>query len=377
MKTTKKPATSPRYTTPSLVTVNTALAAAVCAQPPGIAAPFILIAVVAGFLALGPCTCVNAQPGSPMQRMPRISPPTPVYTPPPVRPYAPPTFPRYSGPPIQTLPPSAPARQVPDPTMRQLRDQMNLNQMQSQQRQVQAAAAAANRRWQDEASHREAQERLNGMQTQARVARSSGTPLSLAQTSGVGLAGSIKNGTVGQTNNQPGNVTRFKQAATNSIFYFPNDPQRRSKWVKISPTMARSLVNGRTIVLPIATTVIVAGGPPYFSGFGPGQQAGQPNPPQVTPYASPAVSNTFRVSNPNEYDAAVSLRSDSQNTNLNVKAHSAASVQLPDGTYQIFFQFSDQPGQRFQGDDVSLQGNIAELKLVHSVDGNYGLRQID
>jgi hypothetical protein len=56
---------------------------------------------VAGFLALGPCICVNAQPGSPMRRMPRISPPTPVYTPPPVRPYAPPSFPRYGGPPIQ------------------------------------------------------------------------------------------------------------------------------------------------------------------------------------------------------------------------------------------------------------------------------------
>jgi hypothetical protein len=254
---------------------------------------------------------------------------------------------------------------------------MNLNQMQAQQHQIQAATAAANRRLQDEASHREAQERLNGMQTQAQMAGASRTQPRSPQTPQAGLARSMKNGPIGQANNQTGNVTKFQQTATNSIFYFPNDPQRRYKWVKISLTMARSLVNGRTIVLPIATTVIVVGGPPYFSGFGPGHQAGQPNPPQATPYASPAVSNTFRVSNPNEYDAAVSLRSDSQNTNLNVKAHSAASVQLPDGTYQVFFQFSDQPGQRFQGDDVSLQGNIAELKLVHSVDGNYGLRQID
>jgi hypothetical protein len=80
---------------------------------------------------------------------------------------------------------------------------------------------------------------------------------------------------------------------------------------------------------------------------------------------------------PNEYNAQVNLRSGSQSVNLSVAAQSSGSVQLPDGTYQVFFQFSDRPGQRFQGDDVSLHGNVAEIQLVSVVGGNYGLRPVN
>jgi hypothetical protein len=137
--------------------------------------------------------------------------------------------------------------------------------------------------------------------------------------------------------------------------------------------MARNLVNGRTGVLPVGMTIIPAGTESNFSGFG-GEER---NLPQEPGKDSSAGYNTLRVTNPNEYSAQVDLRSGSQTANLSVAAHSTGSVQLPDGTYQVLFQFSDQPGRRFQGDDVSLHGNIAEIQLVNVLDGNYGLRPVN
>jgi hypothetical protein len=168
-------------------------------------------------------------------------------------------------------------------------------------------------------------------------------------------------------------TAQFQETHRDCEFYFPNDLERRYRWVKVSATTARNMVNGRTAQLPVGTPVIVV---PRVMTFG-GLPGGMPAPEQAAGSSSSTLRNTLHVNNPNEYAAKVSLQSGSQNSSLNVAAHNRASVQLADGTYQVFFEFSDRPGRRFQGDDVSLYGNVAEIKLVSVVDGNYGLREVN
>jgi hypothetical protein len=117
----------------------------------------------------------------------------------------------------------------------------------------------------------------------------------------------------------------------------------------------------------------VVGHQPWFPSFG----GGFLNLAQADSHGSPDGLNTLRVTNPNEYGARVKVRSGTETADLRVAAHSDDSVRLPDGTYQVFFQFSDRPGQRFQGDDVSLHGTVAEIRLVSVANGNYGLRPVN
>lgn len=341
--------------------------------------------VLSWFLLIGSGATPSCLQAAQTPQIPRFSPPPP-------RAYTPPPAPRYTSPPAQSFAPSVVAPRVPDPTMRQMRDMMNQNQMQAQQRQTAASIAAGQRRWQYErdrsqaqmqefqtqasieAGRRNAQQHQNWMEAQARTAATRETSrqsdVRVPQTR---TALSSLNRSAGQNHRPSEKITRFQQAEIDSTFYFPNDPERRYRWVKISPTMARNLVNGRTGLLPAGMTIIPAGTEPYLSGF----WAEDRNLPQEPNQASSPGYNTLRVSNPNKYDAQVNVRSGNHSANLSVEAQSSSSVQLPDGTYQVFFQFSDRPGQRFQGDDVSLHGNIAEIQLVSVVGGNYGLRPVN
>jgi hypothetical protein len=156
---------------------------------------------------------------------------------------------------------------------------------------------------------------------------------------------------------------RFDHVARDCEFYFPNDHERRYRWIKISPTLARNLVNGNVALVPIATPVFVV--PAATSGS------------TASGGTTSAPSNTLRVRNPNANFAEVSLRSDAQTSDLSVPAYGTAAAELADGTYQVFFSFSDRPGKVFQGDDVSLHGNIAEIQLVSVPDGNYGMREVN
>jgi len=88
-------------------------------------------------------------------------------------------------------------------------------------------------------------------------------------------------------------------------------------------------------------------------------------------------SSAGAIPNEPKQAARVKVRSGTETADLRVAAHSADSVRLPDGTYQVFFQFSDRLGQRFQGDDVSLHGTVAEIQLVSVANGNYGLRPVN
>ena len=182
---------------------------------------------------------------------------------------------------------------------------------------------------------------------------------------------------------------RFEKATEHTTFYFPNDSKRLYKWMKVSPTLARNLVNGRTAALPFGMPIVVAHRIPISSGFWDGESqlspaeadenaAGRNTESQSSPaevdenaagrntesQSSPsevdenaAGRNTLRIVNPNQYRADVGLRSGPLTFSLSVAANSSRAVQLPDSTYHVYFQFADRIGQRFQGDDVTRRDN--------------------
>lgn len=293
-----------------------------------------------GFHWLDLVASTEAGAGVSMSPMPRfILPPAPAWIPPPGI-YTPPAASHYTAPPVQSLTPPVAKPGVQDNTTRQFRDQMNLNQTEAQQRQNQRAADEASRSWRDEmnrnearmqetpsrvaveASQRRALGQMNWAATQAGRTGSSNPPLRSTETPQLGASASIHNGSTGNMHNDVKTVTRFAEAAQDTPFYSPNDPERRYKWVEVSPTTARSLVNGRTAALPAGMTVIVVGQQPYSSGYAGGQPSlgGEPG------YDSTAGYNTLRINNPSNYRAQVNLRSGSRNFNKSVGAQNTGSV---------------------------------------------------
>jgi hypothetical protein len=60
-----------------------------------------------------------------------------------------------------------------------------------------------------------------------------------------------------------------------------------------------------------------------------------------------------------------------------VAASRSRAVNLPNGEYQVYFRFSDEPDALYRGDDFSLFDASAELRLGGAVEGNYAVRRVD
>jgi hypothetical protein len=89
-----------------------------------------------------------------------------------------------------------------------------------------------------------------------------------------------------------------------------------------------------------------------------------------------AGANEVRITNPNEFTVKVGLRSSGKGKDLTVPASSTRSVYVPDGPYEIFFQYSSEPDSLYQGDRFTLAGNGVEIQIVKVVNGNYGIRKV-
>jgi len=253
-----------------------------------------------------------------------------------------PTMTRYNPSPVQRLAPPTVAPTSPDHSLRGLRDLANRNQM--QEFQSQAATRGS-----------------------AKLAANPAPPKPPSP------GAVVNSGSLVSTRKDGKKRVSFGEAPADATFYFPNDLERRYRWVKVSPTLARNLVNGRTATLAPGAPLILAGS--QFFVFAPAPA--QVDYPQPSTPGSTMGRNTLRIRNPNEYTARINMRSGDQDFTMSVAAHDTGSVRLPDGTYRVFFQFSDRPGRRFQGEDVTLHGNIAEIQLVSVAGGNYELRAVD
>ena len=63
------------------------------------------------------------------------------------------------------------------------------------------------------------------------------------------------------------------------------------------------------------------------------------------------------VSNPNPCFVSVGIRAGKYGTNFQVAPNSTNTERIPDGTYDIYFIYSNKPSALIQGDSFTLQGN--------------------
>lgn len=83
-----------------------------------------------------------------------------------------------------------------------------------------------------------------------------------------------------------------------------------------------------------------------------------------------------RVRNPNEFSVKVGLRSGGKGKDFTVAANGVKSAYVPNGSYDIYFQYSTDPDGLYQGDSFTLRTNGVEIKIVKVVNGNYGIRKV-
>jgi hypothetical protein len=87
-------------------------------------------------------------------------------------------------------------------------------------------------------------------------------------------------------------------------------------------------------------------------------------------------SNEVRVRNPNPFSVRVGVRRGGEGVDFSVPAQGVSSAYVPDGSYDVYFNYSNQPGAVFQGDSFSLAANGIEIQIVESTAGNYGIRRV-
>jgi len=86
--------------------------------------------------------------------------------------------------------------------------------------------------------------------------------------------------------------------------------------------------------------------------------------------------NEIRVTNPHDYSVDVQIRTGAFASNFSVAPHGTGLTHGPDGSYQIFFIYSNEPDALYQGDDFNLNHQRIEIQLVNVSDGNYHVRKI-
>lgn len=87
-------------------------------------------------------------------------------------------------------------------------------------------------------------------------------------------------------------------------------------------------------------------------------------------------SNEVRIVNPNAFDVVTGLRSSNKGKNYNIPAASTHSVFVPDGNYDVYFVYSNEPDALYQGESFTLRQNGVEIQIVKVVGGNYAIRRV-
>ena len=90
-----------------------------------------------------------------------------------------------------------------------------------------------------------------------------------------------------------------------------------------------------------------------------------------------AGSQEVRVKNPNSFKVTVGLRSDGRGKDFTISDNSMNSVFVPNGKYEIYFQYSTDHDGLYQGDSFTLSNNGVEIQIVKVVNGNYGIKKVN
>lgn len=103
------------------------------------------------------------------------------------------------------------------------------------------------------------------------------------------------------------------------------------------------------------------------------------NPPAKWPKIRGVLNGAMRVTvkNPNDFQARVGLRSGERGLDFIVPANDSRSVSVPNGRYEIYFQYSNDPESLYQGDRFGVNNNQIEIQIRKAIDGNFGIRKIN
>ena len=89
------------------------------------------------------------------------------------------------------------------------------------------------------------------------------------------------------------------------------------------------------------------------------------------------ISNAeVRISNTLGFQVKVGLRSEEKGIDFIVPETGSASVFIPKGSYEIYFQFSIDPSNLYKGDNFELVSDGIEIKLGIDTEGNYNVKKV-
>ncbi len=86
--------------------------------------------------------------------------------------------------------------------------------------------------------------------------------------------------------------------------------------------------------------------------------------------------NLVRVVNPNAFAVKVGLRSAAGGKDFSVAPDDSAAASVPDGRYDVYFRYENDPESLYQGDAFSLAGSGVQINLVKVINGNYTIRKV-
>jgi len=108
------------------------------------------------------------------------------------------------------------------------------------------------------------------------------------------------------------------------------------------------------------------------------QAGGQGTKPTLLPPIRDELFGTHpvRIRNPNDFAVTAGIRKGQSGKDVEVPANGVRTAYVPNGSYNIYFVYSDRPDALFQGDSFNLSGHGVEIQIVKVVGGNYGIRQV-
>ena len=86
--------------------------------------------------------------------------------------------------------------------------------------------------------------------------------------------------------------------------------------------------------------------------------------------------NPVRVKNPNTFSVAAGIRSGARGKNFNIGPNSFETVNIPDGKYDIYFIYSNEPQALYKGSTFTLKDHGVEIQIVRVAHGNYGISRV-
>ena len=90
----------------------------------------------------------------------------------------------------------------------------------------------------------------------------------------------------------------------------------------------------------------------------------------------PVGGNVIQVVNPNLCAVRVGVRAGGWGRDFVVPANGWWLVTVPNGNYDIYFKYANEPTVLYQGDSFPLFNGRVQITLTETTNGNYGLRQV-